>query len=106
MCYFLGRAAIPVHCLGGRQRKASRKALTSFLKSSDSLIATISSGSSFLRREAVGKNVLSWPVVFEGGIATAAVRRGVDALVVLCSSGGGRYVLLSNVGASPWYISI
>ena len=39
-----------------------------------SLIVTISCRSSFQRqtREAVGKNVLLWPV-FEGGIATAAV---------------------------------
>ena len=38
-----------------------------------SLISTIPSGGSFLRWEAVGKNVLLWPAVFEGGIATAAV---------------------------------
>ena len=55
------------------RRKAPRKAPTSVLNLSLSLIPTIPSGGSFLRWEAVGKNVLLWPAVFEGGIVTAAV---------------------------------
>ena len=41
----------------------------------------------FQRWEAVGKNVLLWAAVLEGGIATAAVWRDVDALVDLSTSG-------------------
>ena len=41
--------------------------------------------------------------MFEGGIATAAVWRDVDALVGLRTTGGAS-MLLSSVGASPWYI--
>ena len=52
--------------------------MISVLNLSLSLIATISSGSSFQKWEAVGKNVLLWPAVFEDGIATA-VWRYVDA---------------------------
>ena len=77
------------------------KELTSVLKLSLSPTATIS-WSSFLRWEAVGKNVLLWPAVFEGGIATAAVWRDVDALVALHTTGGGGNMLLSSDGASPW----
>ena len=68
-----------------------------------SLIETISSGSLSQIWEAVGKNVLLWPV-FEGGIVTAAVLRDVDALVGLCTTGGGGNILFSSVCASPSYI--
>ena len=67
----------------------------SVLNVSPSLIATISSGSSFQRRETVGKNVLLWPAVFVEGVATAAVWRDVDALVALGTTRGGRNMLLS-----------
>ena len=76
------------------------KALTSVLNLALSQIATSSSGSSFNGREAVGKNVLLWPAVFEGGI----MWRDVDALAALGTTGGGGNMLLSSAGASPWYI--
>ena len=77
-------------------------ALTFFFKSSLSLIAYIFP--LFQRLEAVCKNVLLWPAVFEDGIATLAVWRVVDALVALRTTGRGSNMLLSSVGASPWYI--
>ena len=78
--------------------------LTSVLNLSLSLIASISSVRSFQRREAVGRNVLLWPEVFEDGIATTVVWRNVIALVALRTAGGGGNMLLSSVGAPPWYI--
>ena len=75
----------------------------SVLERSLSLIVTISSGSSFQRRVAVGKNVILWPAVFKGEIATAAAWRDVDALVALCTTGGGGNMLLSSVDAYSWY---
>ena len=39
--------------------------------------------------------------MFEGRLATAAVWSDVDVLVALRTTGGGGYILLSSVGASP-----
>ena len=99
--FFIGRAAVP--STPGAGADAQRNA-SSVLKLYLSLVANISSGSLFLRWEAVVKNVLLWPAVFEGGIAKAAVWRYVDALVALRTTGGGGNMLLSSDGASPWYI--
>ena len=73
-----------------------------------SLIVTISSGSSFQRRqaggwkrEAVGKNVLLWSAVFEDGIATAAVWCDADALAAIRATGEGGNVPLSRVAVEP-----
>ena len=74
VCIFVCRAVVPIHSGGRRCHTAPRKALTSVLNSFLSLIATISSGSSFQRREVDAKDVLLWPSVLEIGIITAAVR--------------------------------